>query len=798
MTKLNSMLKRYSIIFSLFALLAAACTNEDILNSQIDQDANLLELAGIHVSIDNGSGATRASVPTGKDPAPLTDSIGRTSFGTYDQLVFTNICRTKFPLPQYSYNEIVFNHDNGSWANSGSTKIYWSDGASGHTFIGYCLPHKTDVPAVTEDNPETTDVNEMNFDWEKKNVAGSDIYFGSIGDPTKPSELIDYSQTETIEGVAIPQNLRKEDLLLTYDTDIKNENGEPVADIVCHHALASVRVTVSITGFSTSDSDHDASSMVYDLEINDQPVMYKWTQRGFGVEPLTESDATNISLGAWNQNKKMKLWQPHPDGVGTGSSKTFTFYGINVPGTYDVPISFKVKYPDPLNPESQEHLLEKKYSATLTEAIFRAGYCTSITIALNHKNEKITVGAEYMTWEYLDSPDEGNLSKKSTFLTTNSRDSITIMGDAKATIDDATWLYVEDDGTIRDVYGHTGSESDPFQISTAKQLLSFAYEVKGNMSRGSTIGVKSSPAGSDKTTLNISSGFSFENYYIKLDAGLTLQKTSDKTKKELTVEGASQSEINNGAVEVEWPGIGDENNPFNGTFLAGDRYISRLYGKSFFINIGPKASVCQLILNKIIEVDDKGGLAEKNSGVVSACKVDGNVISISTDPVGSLVGTNNGLLFACYHIGDVKGAGNVGGLVGSNTGDNAAIVACYNIGKITKGGSGTAYGVAAAANPGSIYGCFFDKSKAGELSISSADGQATGYPSSGKTYSEIIKSEFVGTRNTADANETSPSLNGIIYKWTNALTDGSVYFTMKSHLSGHYYESQPASSPSVY
>lgn len=798
MTKLNSMLKRYSIIFSLFTLLAAACTNEDILNSQIDQDANLLELAGIHVSIDNGSGATRASVPTGKDPALLTDSIGRTSFGAYDQLVFTNICRTKFPLPQYSYNEIVFNHDNGSWANSGSTKIYWSDGASGHTFIGYCLPHKTTEAAVAKDNPETTDVNEMNFDWEKKNVAGSDIYIGSIGDPTKPSELIDYSQTETIEGVAIPQNLRKEDLLLTYDTDIKNENGEPVADIVCHHALASVRVTVSITGFSTSDSDHDASSMVYDLEIDNQPVMYKWAQSGFGVEPLTASDATNISLGTWNQNKKMKLWQPHPDGVGTGSSKTFTFYGINVPGTYDVPISFKVKYPDPLNPESQEHLLEKEYSATLTEANFRAGYCTSITIALNHKNEKITVGAEYMTWEYLDSPDEGNLSKKSTFLTTNSRDSITIMGDAKATIDDATWLYVEDDGTIRDVYGHTGSESDPFQISTAKQLLSFAYEVKGNMSRGSTIGVKSSPAGSDKTTLNISSGFSFENYYIKLDAGLTLQKTSDKTKKELTVEGASQSEINNGAVEVEWPGIGDENNPFNGTFLAGDRYISRLYGKSFFINIGPKASVCQLILNKIIEVDDKGGLAEKNSGVVSACKVDGNVISISTDPVGSLVGTNNGLLFACYHIGDVKGAGNVGGLVGSNTGDNAAIVACYNIGKITKGGSGTAYGVAAAANPGSIYGCFFDKSKAGELSISSADGQATGYPSSGKTYSEIIKSEFVGTRNTADANETSPSLNGIIYKWTNALTDGSVYFTMKSHLSGHYYESQPASYPSVY
>ncbi len=795
MTKLNSMQKRYSIFLSVFTLLSAACSSEDILNSQIEQDANPIELAGLRVSIENGTEETRASQPTGVFPALLADSIGRTSFGPYDQLVFTKICRTLFPLPQYSYDEIKFSHDNGSWSNSGSTKIYWSDGASGHTFIGYCLPHKTTEAAVTEDDPETTDINEKNFDWERKTVDGSDIYFGSIGDPSNIDELIDYSQTETIEGGAIPQNLRKEDLLLTYDTEIKNENGEPVADIVCHHALASVRVTVSITGFSTSDSDHDASSKVYDLVLDDQPVMYKWNQSGFGVEPLTVSDAQNIITGVWDQKKQMKLWQPHPDGVGTGSSRTFTFYGINVPGTYNVPISFKVSYPDPLNPASS--LLVKTYSATLSEANFRAGYCTSITIALNHKNEKITVGAEYMSWELQDNPDEGNLSKKSTFLTTNSRDSITIMGDAKATIDDATWLYVEDDGTIKDVYGHTGSESDPFQISTAKQLLSFAYEVKGNTSRGSSVQVKSSPAGSDKTTLNVSSGFSFENYYIKLDAGLTLQKSSDKTKKELTAEGVADKD-NNGAVEIEWTGIGDNDNPFNGAFLAGDRYISRLYGKSFFINIGPKASVCQLILNKVIEVNDNGGLAETNSGVMSACKVDGNVNSTSTVPVGSLVGTNNGLLFACYHIGDVKGSGNVGGLVGSNTGTNAAIVACYNMGKITKGGSGTAYGVAAVARTGSIYGCFFDKSKAGELGISPDSGQAVGYPSLGKTSSEIIKSAFVGTRNSADADSSSPSLNGIIYSWTGALTSENVYFTMKSHLSGHYYESQPASYPSVY
>lgn len=770
-------------IFSVFMLLFAACSKDEVLNSDIETNANPIELAGIRVSIDQASGETRtASVPTGIMPSALEDSIGRYNFDSYDQLVFTKICRTKFPLEKYSYNQIKFNHNSGSWMTDDSnTKIYWSDGASGHTFIGYCLPHKTTEAAITEGTSK-------NFDWAKN----EGYYYGSIGNPSESSEIIDYNYIEPIEeGVAVPQNLLKEDLLLTYDDDIKNLEGDPNANIVCHHALASVRVTVSITGFSTSDSDKDAQSQVYDLQLERQPVMYKWDQQSYSVEALKEADGSIES--SWDQHKTMKLWQPHPEGMGDGSGKYFTFYGINVPGTYDVPVSFKVSYPNPLHPDGPK--LEKTYKATLSEANFRAGYCTSITIALNHKNEQITIGAEYMSWEYHDTPDEGSLFKNTTFLTTSSRDSITIMGDVKATVDDATWLYVEADGTIKDVYGHTGSESDPFQISTAKQLLSFAYEVKSNSvkGRGNSVEVKTAPGSTGKQTLGSASGFSFENYYIKLDAGLTLQKSSDKTMKELAAEKSS-----GGVQEVVWPGIGDANNPFNGTFLAGDRYISRLYGKSFFINIGPKASVCQLILNKIIEVDDKGGLAEENSGVVSACKVDGNVISTSTDPVGSLVGTNNGLLFACYHIGDVKGAGNVGGLVGSNTGDNAAIVACYNIGKITKGGSGTAYGVAAAANSGSIYGCFFDKSKAGDLSISPDGGQATDYPSSGKIYAEIIKPAFVGSRNAADSEETSPSLNGIIYKWTTNLSEGSVYYRMKTHLSGHYYQSQAASYPAVY
>ena len=65
------------------------------------------------------------------------------------------------------------------------------------------------------------------------------------------------------------------------------------------------------------------------------------------------------------------------------------------------------------------------------------------------------------------------------------RASVTIVGDAKATIDDATWLYntgekdANNNDIIKDIYGHDGSTKEQaYQISTAYQLLSFAYEVK--------------------------------------------------------------------------------------------------------------------------------------------------------------------------------------------------------------------------------------------------------------------------------------------------------------------------------
>jgi hypothetical protein len=53
---------------------------------------------------------------------------------------------------------------------------------------------------------------------------------------------------------------------------------------------------------------------------------------------------------------------------------------------------------------------------------------------------------------------------------------LTIFSDAAATADDATWLYKNGDKLL-DVYGNDGSSASPYRISSAGQLLSFAYEV---------------------------------------------------------------------------------------------------------------------------------------------------------------------------------------------------------------------------------------------------------------------------------------------------------------------------------
>lgn len=638
----------------------------------LSDDCNPIVLRGIRADIDNGGGGTRAV-------APLVDSIGKYAFASTDRIVFTTIERTSRPIrPTFSYHGVEYacqiSDKNVSWKRElPETDIFWSDGSEPHTFIGYILPHADGQTAQ-----------ESGFDWHYD--PEKDDYYGSIGNPALASnDTIDYTGAPQLgtdqQAPYDTEKLRQEDLLLTYDTNMQNEDA--MAWVHFHHGLASIRVVVSITGYSTTGEDPDASTRVTQMVVHDQPTMYKWNNKSYQAAPLEEGDQAVLSnfadwggaAPAWNQQKAMKLWQPR-EYRGNGASRTFTFYGITTPGFRDkVDMTFRVSYPDPLDP-TQKKRVEKSYTATCSLPVgkveFRPGYCTSININLNHKDETMTVGAEYLSWQFDPSPNTGSLSKNSTHLTSTDRSRVTIVGDAKATADDATWLY--QNGNVYDIYGNDGTAAHPYLICTADQLLSFAYEVKA--------------------------GRSFTGQYVKLDADITMQPGADVAVQNLQ----------------EWIGIGDESHPFDGVFYGSERYINDLYGQHFFYTIGENALIDKLNFSNIKEVQGCGVVAHENKGLICGCYIDGNVKE--TDPnatyTGSIVGINQSFIIACAHVGNVEGRGTVGGLVGFN---NGTMMACYHSGDVTAidGGNDVHPTVGKSGdgqnktNNSIMFSCYYDK-----------------------------------------------------------------------------------------
>lgn len=748
-------------IFALFALSMLVACSED--ENILFEEAEGVEMKGVVPTM------TRAGVSVPE----LEDYVGKKEFANNDRAVFVSIKRTSNPISQFTYQDIEFvcsasttadgvtsigwsrDKDTGTGGgNARPDRIYWSDATHEHTFIGYCAPQQGEGAS---------------FDWKKP--ENSEVYYGSIGDPTNFStdhpenNVIDFRSTFDGETESLSGNvaLCKNDILLTYSTSIKASDA--IAKLQFYHGLAQVRVIVNISDFAAGGGD-DTKSTVSNMILEDMLTMYKWCQLSARTEQLVGTDQNAINglysgySVSYDQRKSVNLWIPQPKGVGEKSSRTFTFYGLAVPTaiteTSPLQFSFTVQYPDPMKPEDMK---SHTYKASIKDIQFDAGKCTTINISLNHKNEKMTVAAEYDDWEFIDTPDEGQLKKNGTFLDTTERSAVTILGDEKATVDDATWLYVDTkDNKIKDVYGNDGSKEHPFQISTALQLLSFAYEVKGGTDAKPRVSTNYKDLKDSSKTL--SGAFDFTDYYVALDAGLTLQATEKKTRKELEINNPNIDKSSGSAWDnapsavLSWIGIGDTGKPFNGQFSGGVRQISRLYGSPFFIELGSEAHVGQLILEDVIDVIGDGGFVEKNSGVICACKMDGNVTSESNNsPVGSFVGTNAGLIFACYHIGDLtaKNASVVGGLVGENT-ESGKIVASYNFGKITTqvtdGPSAVwKYGVLGKGTAESVYGCFYDHTKASNVSnVAPSTTMSSSYPSLPMPTVDMIRKSFAGDK----------------------------------------------------
>ncbi len=567
---------------------------------------NQPQIRGIRAYIEGGEPETRATV------TKLADYVGRSKFQGGDQAVFTNIRRTAYPIEEFTYPGASDTYegvtfvagDGGGWTrgegDGAPERVYWTDAVSPHTFVAYCTPK------------------DASFDWTRKTESSYPYYEGTLGDPRESGEIVFDTQ----------ESLEKEDLLICYDTQVKAEPGGSVALVKFSHALSSVRVVVNINGFSSSSSAVDNETVVSDMRLLHQPTEYKWMESSAQVQPVgARADA----------RKDVRLWIPNPAGVGEKQARTFTFYGITTPQPMDylttldgddaryrkTQLSFDVTYPDPLN---SQLLKTCTYTASLQDVSFESGYNTTINITLNHRDEQMVVGVDFEDWEFVSTPDQSQLKKNSTFLHDTSRSSVTIATDTEATEDDAAWLYFQE-GHLQDIYGHDGSLEHPFQISTARQWLSFAYEVKA--------------------------GRSFEGQCVALDADLTF--------------------------EVPWIGVGDASHPFKGTFLGGMRYLYGVEGSPLFGKLAAGARLEQLQVHTGGTVNGRGVLTDTSEGLICACAVVSDVM-LGDSNAGALVGSNAGVILASYHTGTTSGTAPVGGLVGTNSG---TLVGCYQAGKVT-------------------------------------------------------------------------------------------------------------------
>lgn len=708
--------------------------------------------------------------------APLSDYVGKSQFANDDRIVFTAVHRTDRPIPQFNYKGLEYvcsstTTDGGltsiGWTRdtekgnnlAGSSeehpdRIYWSDATSPHTFIGYCTPQQGTGSST--------------FDWNMRTVSTLDTYFGSIGDPTESADTLFFDSTydsvgkDTVSGNV---ELCKNDILLTHSNTVVAKDA--VAELQFYHGLAQARVIVSISDFAAGGGD-DTKSIVSNMVLKSMPTVYKWEGQSAKTEPVIAAEQTTLddiyseSTVRYNQTRHFKLWIPNPRGVGLNANKTFTFYGLAVPTTVEttqtVDFEFKVTYPNPMEPTTNQ---TKTYSGSISGIRFDAGKCTTINIALNHRNEKMTVGAEYDEWDFVDTPDHGVLKKHSTFLDTADRDSVTIFGDTKATVDDATWLYVDATSKkILDVYGNDGSLESPFVISTARELLSFAYEVKGTRRPAVTYtNLKGS-----SVELAAGASFDFTDYNVRLDADITMQPSSKVLYDGSGFYTLGDNDSHDSTNGVTWIGIGETGKAFNGHFMGGSRHINSLYGKALFAQIGRNGIVEHVFITNALGITGRASVAEQNAGVICGFNIEGNIKVEDTTAryCGSIAGENTGVLLACSAIGDVEGYGTVGALVGYNDG---VVAASYCVSDATtKSASGHAYAGVGVFTPRSIaYCCYFNKDKFTGVDYAELTAAGTiGHVAFPLSSAKMMSSGFVYTPYFIDPSTNLPTSGEII------------------------------------
>lgn len=717
---------RYTLlyIYALILLVLVSCKEDTSSIIETEQE-NEYVLTGINATIIGGDGLSSSTKTRAEeDPNPAdksdrwsysNDYIGRREFVDDEKIVLTSFKRTSNTREEYSYTDVLYTAISSAWNRLDNVykdnethkyedkeRIYWSDNASPHTCIGFCTP--LSWVEETKDGGRTSKVIFKQEKWKKSSdnktyegaftlTEGNVVDFTAANDDLKPisssnSNLIDRTGTK----------LQNEDLLLYHNLEQQADIGGMTATLGFRHALASLRVIIDIREFAATQKDKDTK--ISDLGLPGQHYKYKWTQENVRYtlyQGTTNEKTEDIGWGVQRiendtETATIKTWQPRPEGEGSGEDKTFTFYSLIVPGIQQaLSMQYTVEYADALTNERKKHTYEANLNITEGGIKFIPGYTTTVRVSLNHKGEPIYIGAEFIDWENVETPDQSELQKVSTFLDTSDLTKVTKAGDVNATKEDATWLYIEN-STLKDIYGHVGTKADPFIIKTARQFLSFAKEVNN--------------------------GRTFENQYVKLEADIFLQKDLKSS-------------------DINWPGIGTADKQFNGYFDGGNRIIKLLKGKPLFTNIGANAHIETLQLEDVIgDINGGGCLAEVNNGTLCGCHVyakNNTIITLnsgSSSYSGFICGANNGTIFACKTQGDFKSAAQyTGGITGKNEGTIVASIAICNIGSTFSGDK--VFGGISAQNgtSSSVTTCFFDTDKiknvASEDLTDSACGKST-------------------------------------------------------------------------
>ena len=152
-------------------------------------------------------------------------------------------------------------------------------------------------------------------------------------------------------------------------------------------------------------------------------------------------------------------------------------------------------------------------------------------------------------------------------------------------------------------------------------------------------------------------------------------------------------------VNTEWnPMIGNEENPFNGTFDGGGNTIGiKISGNSnanyqgLFGCVGEEGTVKNLILadSYITGGNCVGGIVGRNYGKVLNCSNISKIIDLTygNGCIGGIVGENYGEVSNCSNscrvVTESEGTTSIGGIVGQNS--NGTVSNCSNSGEVIGG-----------------------------------------------------------------------------------------------------------------